>query len=48
MNIDHITLSHIKVMNKTLYYIGQNVDNATEVLILLFGVQKVWKDLNSH
>lgn len=34
-------------MDKTLYYCGQNVDNDTGVLILLFGVQKAWKDLNS-
>ena len=46
--LNNFVRNTIKVMDKTLYYIGQNGDNATEVLILLFGVQKVWKDLNSH
>jgi len=38
----------IEVIEKALYFLGQSADNATEILILIFGVRKAWKDLNSH
>ncbi len=46
--LNNFVRNTIKIMDKALYYCGQNVDNATEILILLFGVRKAWKDLNSH
>ncbi len=46
--LNNFVRNTIKVMDKTLYYCDQNVDNATEILLLLFGVRKAWKDLNSH
>lgn len=46
--LNNFVINTIKIIDKTLYFTGQNVDNATEILILLLGVQKVWKDLNSQ